>query len=89
MSDALTDGVRPGIWLVCCTEVIKQEVTFKGATRKSIGLTYAMAMRSEAAKADKPDWKAINQAILARWGIKGLEAVKQRAWRLFEGREQP
>jgi len=85
----MSDEVAPGMWLVCCTEVIKQELTWPKSTRKGVGLTYAMAMRSEAAKADKPDWKAINAAIMAKWGVRGLEAVKRRAWRLIEGKEQP
>lgn len=75
--------------LLCCTQVILDELTWKQTTRKSVGLTYAMAMKSEAQGADKPDWKTINEAIIARWGVKGLNAVKTRAWRLFEGKEQP
>lgn len=83
----MSEGWR--INLVGCTDVILQELTFPKITRKSVGLTYAMAMKSQAQGADKPDWKAINEAIIAKWGMKGLERVKTRAWRLIQGKEQP
>ena len=75
--------------LIGCTDVILQELTWKQTTRKSVALTYAMAMKSAAQKADTPDWRKINEAIIAKWGMKGLERVKTRAWRLIEGKEQP
>lgn len=75
--------------LVCCTQVILDELSWPQTTRKSVGLTYAMAMKSQAQGADKPDWPTINNAILKRWGHRGLETVKRRAWRLIERKEQP
>jgi len=76
------------ISLVCCTQVIQNEIA-QGVSQKSVGLTYAMAMVSESRGDDAPDWKAINAAIMAKWGFRGLERVKRRAWRLIEGKEQP
>lgn len=74
--------------LVCCTPVILNEIE-KGVARKHVALTYAMAMKSEVQGADKPDWKAINQAIIAKWGIKGLSALKNRAWGILQGKIDP
>ena len=74
--------------LVDCTRVILEEIDGK-TTMKSVGLTYAMAMRSETRGADLPDWATINAAILHKWGLRGLKRIKARAWRLIEGKEQP
>ncbi len=81
------DGVQ--INLVCCTQVICNEVSRKETRRNDVALTYAMALKSQAQHGDKPDWKAINAAIIARWGIRGLKAVKNRAWGIAEGRIDP
>ena len=91
MSDeraCITEIHQVGVHLVDCTNVIERECAEKALTQKSVALTYAMAMRSEAAGADKPDWKRINAAILARWP-KGLTRVKERAWAIYQGRIQP
>lgn len=71
--------------LVCCTEVITNELA-RGLPQKSISLTYALAIRSENRNADKPDWARINQAIIDKWGLKGLERIKKKAWTLIEER---
>ncbi len=67
-------------FLVCCTAVITNEVS-KGLTQKQISLTYAMAIVSEHAGVDRPDWPRINGSIADRWGLKGLERVKKLAWK--------
>lgn len=69
--------------LVACTDTILNEIK-QGINRKGVALTYAMAIKSESRGADEPDWKAINAAIIAKWGINGLKRVKSRAWRLIE-----
>ena len=75
--------------LVCCTQVICNEVSNKEVRRKDVAFTYAMALKSSAQGADKPDWKTINEAILSRWEKRGLVAVKNRAWAIAEGRLDP
>lgn len=70
--------------LVCCTEVIVNEVA-QGFTQKQISLTYALTIRSESNGADNPDWPRINGAIAGRWGPEGLEHVKRKAWKLIQG----
>lgn len=75
--------------LVCCTDVILREIACKQARQKDIALTYAMAIKSEAQEADKPDWRAINEAILARWSLRGLNRIKRYAWEFVSGRRVP
>jgi len=73
--------------LVCCTQTILHEIANK-ATQKDIALTYAMALKSQAQGADKPDWSKINHAILDRWSMSGLERIKKWAWNLvLKGKE--
>lgn len=74
--------------LICCAMVIQNEIA-QGFSQKQIALTYAMAMRSEFAGADQPDWSAINTAIVNRWSLSGLERVKKRAHDLVTGKIQP
>lgn len=74
--------------LVCCTQVICNEIA-QGVTQKDIALTYALAIRSAAAKADEPDWGTINRAIINRWSMSGLERIKKRAFDLATGKARP
>lgn len=76
------------VYLVCCTQVICNEVR-RGVTQKDIAVTYAMALRSAAAKADDPDWKTINEAIIEKWNVKALSRIKERAWAIADGRTKP
>lgn len=75
--------------LVCCTQVIIDEVAQSELTQRDIALTYAMAIKSAMQGADKPDWRAINTAILARWKMSGLERIKARAMKIVSGKSQP
>lgn len=75
--------------LVCCTRVLLQDVSTKQATQKDVALTYAMAIKSEAQGADKPDWLTINTAILSRWKMSGLERIKKRAFDILSGKVKP
>ena len=72
--------------IVCTTDTIIEEIALD-IPRKSVALTYAMLMRSQGRGGDRPDWPRINKAIIEKWGLVGLEAVKKRAWRLIEGKE--
>lgn len=66
--------------------VVEDEIA-AGAKQKSVALSYAFGLRSDAAGIPI-DWKRINAAIVARWP-KGLARVKERAWRIYQGQEQP
>lgn len=75
--------------LVCCTQVILQDVGCKQATQKDVALTYAMALKSWSRGADTPDWQIINKAIVRRWSMSGLERIKKRAWGIASGKVAP
>lgn len=75
--------MNPGMHLMCCEMVIENEIK-QGVARKDVALTYAMAMRSASAGRET-DWKKINDAITAKWGVRGLSAVKNRAWKIVNG----
>lgn len=62
-------------------DVIENEIKL-GATQKSVAKTYALALRSSW----PTDWKRVNSAIPARWP-KGLQRIKESAWRKVEGKE--
>jgi hypothetical protein len=47
-----------------------------GAKRKSVAMTYALALRSR----EQTDWARVNQAIVDRWSLSALEWIKQQAW---------
>lgn len=81
------DGWR--INLVCCTDVILQDLGAAEATQREVALTYAMAIKSQAQGADKPDWPTINKAIITRWNMKALEWIKKRAFDILAGKVDP
>jgi hypothetical protein len=82
-------AVTDGFYMACCTSVIVREVGMKEFHQRDIATSYALAMKSERAGADKPDWKAINMAILGRWKRSGLERIKQRAHDILNGKVTP
>lgn len=55
--------------------VIENEIS-KGLNQKQIAQTYALAIRSSW----PTDWRRVNQAIIDRWSVKGLERIKKMAW---------
>lgn len=67
--------------LLSVEDVIENEIQL-GATQKSVARTYALGLCSSW----PTDWKRVNAAILARWP-KGLQRIKESAWRKFEGKE--
>jgi hypothetical protein len=75
--------------MVFCTDTILQDVGAAEATQKDVALTYAMAIKSHAQGADKPDWSTINKAIIARWNMKALERIKKRAFDILAGKVDP
>lgn len=75
--------------LVCCTDVILQDLGAAQATQREVALTYAMALKSQMQRADMPDWPAINKAIIARWNMKALERIKKRAYDILTGKVDP
>ena len=67
--------------LMCCEKVILEEIQVHKFTQRQVAKTYHLAMRSEDAGVDnRIDWKRINEAIVRRWSVSGLERVKTMAW---------
>lgn len=75
--------------LICCSQVLLREIAEKQLKQKDIALTYAMAIKSKHEGADDFDWQPINQAIIARWSMSGLERIKKRAMDILAGKIQP
>lgn len=86
-NEDLGEGWR--INMVCCTQVILNEVGHKECTQRDVALSYALAIKSAAQKADTPDWRAINTAIIERWSMAGLERIKKAAMDLCMGKVSP
>jgi len=64
------------IELADCTRVLLDEIAHKGATRKDIAKTYALALRSS----EPTDWERVNRAIIERWSLSALGWIKTKAW---------
>lgn len=79
-TEAATEATGFTMHLVCCQMVILNEIAHKEITQRQVAQTYRMTIASVHAKADTVDWRVINEAIIARWGAKGLERVKKMAW---------
>ena len=75
-------------YMLCCTDTICDEIKM-GLTQRDIALAYALAIKSAAAKADEPDWRHINRAIINRWSMSGLERIKKWAFDILKGKEIP
>lgn len=55
--------------------VIENEIEQK-CTQKQIAQTYALALKSSW----RTDWKRVNQMIIDRWSVSGLNRIKKMAW---------
>ncbi len=73
--------------LAACEATLLREIADQGTKRKSVALTYALALRSS--EREGIDWKKVNRAIVERWCRSGLSWIKRRAWALAEGKVQP
>lgn len=58
-----------------CTDTLLREIADKAMHRRDVAQTYHLAMRSS----HPTDWKQVNQAIIARWSVAGLQWIKQQA----------
>lgn len=70
---------------LACVEMVVENECAQDCAWKSLALTYALALRS-----DWPtDWKRVNAAISAKFGVRGLVRIKTLAWAYVEGRKTP
>ena len=60
--------------IVDVERAIEDEINH-GLYRKSIAQTYSLALRSSW----PTDWKAVNDMIIERWSVSGLEWIKEQA----------
>jgi hypothetical protein len=72
--------------LCACEMTILSEIADRRIPRRSVALTYAMTLRSSEDRDGLVNWRTINEAIVGRWGRRGLAAVKNLAWKLIDGR---
>jgi len=56
------------------------EIAMPELKQKDIALTYALAFRTH----DTVDWRVVNEAIIARWSVSGLQRIKTMAWKLHD-----
>ena len=67
---------------------ILREIAAPEMKRDDAALTYAFGLRN-AANGEKIDWPKVNAAIIARWSRSALIYIKERAWKIYEGKIQP
>lgn len=72
--------------LICCTQVLLNEIVKLRLPQRDVALTMAMALRSEAAGADTVDWSAVGDAAVTRWSASGWRRIKERAHGIAQGR---
>lgn len=75
--------------MVGVEDTLLREIAEPAMKRKDIALTYAYGLRNEFSGSEVIDWKAVNGAILTRWSMAGLTYIKERAWKLYEGKIEP
>lgn len=61
--------------ITCVESVIENEIKI-GLNQRQIAQTYALGLRSSW----PTDWKRVNEAIVKRWSIAGLNRIKKMAW---------
>ena len=81
----MADGIR--IELVGCEAILLGDIANKRLKRRDIATTYALTLRSSEQRT--VDWKKVNGAILARWSPYALNWIKERAWKIAEGKLDP
>jgi hypothetical protein len=74
-----------GFYMRQCTDILLWEIE-EGVSQKDVAVTFAAAMRTEKAGLEEVDWGLVGQAALERWGPAGWKRVKDRGWRIYEGR---
>ena len=54
------------------------EIADPAMTRRDVALTYGLAIRGSQ---DRVDWRKVNEAIVGRWSLSGLQQIKDFAWK--------
>ena len=77
------------IYMTCCTFVLVNEIENLRLPQKDVALTFAAALRSEAAGVDKVDWAKVGEAAMRRWKPSGWLRVKRIGWAIADGKIKP
>lgn len=67
-------------------EQISDRINDRRLKRNDIAIMYAHAMLE--APLHTTDWPSINNAIIERWSVSGLDYIKHRAWKIAENVEK-
>jgi hypothetical protein len=64
------------------------EIADQRLTRDDVAMTYAFCIRQSGPGwgNDEIDYAVINRAIMDRWSLSALKYIKEKAWRIAEGR---
>jgi hypothetical protein len=66
---------------------ILAEIADRRLTRDDVAMTYAFCIRQSGPWGnDEIDYAVINEAIMERWSLSALKYIKEKAWRIAEGR---
>lgn len=58
------------------TLILLDAIAYEANTQADVAQRYAWAIQR-----GDVDWKAVNEAIIARWSVSGLKRIKRMAWR--------
>lgn len=75
--------------MVGVEDALLREIPDTRIKRNAVALTYAFGLRNEFSGSEEIDWPKVNAAIIERWSMAGLVYIKERAWKLYEGKIQP
>jgi hypothetical protein len=81
-------GDRVIVELVDPQGTIMREIADPKMTRDDVATTYAFCIRQTGTGWSRNgiDYAAINKAIMDRWSLSALKYIKEKAWRIAEGR---
>lgn len=75
--------------MVGVEEALLRDIPDPAFKRDDIALTYAYGLRNHFGGSEVINWKMVNAAILERWSMAALTYIKERAWKLYEGKIAP
>ena len=65
------------IELTGCEAVLLREIADRTLRQQDVAKTYRLAM--ESSESLTMDWRRVNDAIITRWSVSGLQRIKQMA----------
>ena len=74
------DKNKVKIELMKCEKTIIEEIGKKQFKRNNVAISYALCIVS----LEKVNWTKVNNLIIERWSISGLEYIKKKAWKIIK-----